>query len=219
MKSFRYPYTRVNQLQEPCKYTYTEFKGAVFLKSYFESRSPYLKSAISFSPGSVNNLMESVRASFASTDDQFPDESTILESSEVHIYDILGNLSKTFIVNGESVDSAKCLNKLVQRYEVSKKIYNVYGVGLSQGHGTYQNLNVYLTFGFILAFAYVQSHNLQYLSTLLKVCDLLISAIGEDVSMNSSEFPSNPHLTLGTLVEIELHLVNQVDPIEKWTGK
>jgi len=67
------------------------------------------------------------------------------------------------------------LLRLVQRFEVTKKIYYEYGPGFRKGRGDYKRLERYVELAILLAVAYRQSMNLQYLSTQIKLCDLILS--------------------------------------------
>lgn len=69
------------------------------------------------------------------------------------------------------------LDRLIQRFEVTKKLYTVYLPGFRKGEGAYDDLSVYRCFALALVLAYRQSHNLKQLNALLKVNDLLISLL------------------------------------------
>ena len=67
------------------------------------------------------------------------------------------------------------LDRLVQRFEVTKKIYETYPPGFRKGEGTGRSVRLYWLFALALCLYYTRTHQLKYLSTLLKVCDLLCS--------------------------------------------
>ena len=70
------------------------------------------------------------------------------------------------------------LDLLVQRFEVTKKIYESYPVNFRKGEGRCDIVRLYWLFALSLALFYCDTKNIKYLSSLLKVTDLLCS-LGE----------------------------------------
>jgi len=67
------------------------------------------------------------------------------------------------------------LDRLVQRFEVTKKLYEFYPPGFRKGEGTNRSARLYWLFSLALCLFYIRSNEIKYLSTLLKVSDLLCS--------------------------------------------
>jgi hypothetical protein len=67
------------------------------------------------------------------------------------------------------------IDRLVQRFEVTKKLYESYPYNLSKGEGNNDILNLYWLFALSLTLFYDSTKNIKYLSTLLKITDLLCS--------------------------------------------
>lgn len=67
------------------------------------------------------------------------------------------------------------LDRLVQRFEVTKKLYESYPSGFRKGEGINISVRLYWLFALVLCLFYSKSNEIKYLSTLLKVCDLLCS--------------------------------------------
>lgn len=67
------------------------------------------------------------------------------------------------------------LDRLVQRFEVTKKLYELYPPGFRKGEGTNRSVRLYWLFSLALCLFYIRSNEIKYLSTLLKVSDLLCS--------------------------------------------
>jgi len=63
----------------------------------------------------------------------------------------------------------------VQKFEVTKKIYESYPIGFRKGEGRNDIIQLYWMFSVSLALFYRRSKNIKYLSTLIKVSDLLCS--------------------------------------------
>jgi len=72
---------------------------------------------------------------------------------------------------GEMVRS--WIDRLVQRFEVTKKLYGNYMPGFRRGEGSSLSIGLYWLFGLLLCLFYARGHEIRYLNTLLKVCDLL----------------------------------------------
>lgn len=67
------------------------------------------------------------------------------------------------------------LDRLVKRFEVTKKIYDSYQAGFRKGNGENTSVRLYWLFALALCLFYVHTHELKYLNSLLKVNDLLCS--------------------------------------------
>lgn len=67
------------------------------------------------------------------------------------------------------------LDRLVQRFEVTKKIYEFYPPGFRNGEGGNTSVRLYWLFALALGLYFARSNKIKYISTLLKVCDLLCS--------------------------------------------
>ena len=67
------------------------------------------------------------------------------------------------------------LDRLVQRFEVTKKLYASYPPGFRKGEGANTSVRLYWLLALSLCLFYAQTRNLKYLNVLLKVNDLLIS--------------------------------------------
>ncbi|MDD2892315.1 MAG: hypothetical protein PHF20_00170 [Halothiobacillaceae bacterium] len=67
------------------------------------------------------------------------------------------------------------LDRLVQRFEVTKKLYEAYPSGFRKGEGCNTSVLLYWLFALALSLFYARTGGLNYLSALLKVCDLLCS--------------------------------------------
>ena len=72
------------------------------------------------------------------------------------------------------------INHFVQRFEVTKKLFTRYDKGVRRGLSQSDNFEIYIIFSLILSIIYIQSSNLKYLNTLLKICDLMTSLISEN---------------------------------------
>jgi len=90
------------------------------------------------------------------------------------------------------------LDLLVQRFEVTKKVYESYPVNFRKGEGRNDIVRLYWLFALSLILFYCATKNIKYLNTLLKVTDLLCSL--DEKSFNQNIPPQG--LSLILLVEI-----------------
>lgn len=67
------------------------------------------------------------------------------------------------------------LDRLIQRFEVTKKLYEGYFAGFRKGYGKNNIIENYLLLGVILEVAYIKNNKIKYLNTILKICDLITS--------------------------------------------
>ena len=67
------------------------------------------------------------------------------------------------------------LDRLIQKFEVTKKLYSLYPKGFKAGKGKTNIVRLYWMFSLLLSLRCVEKQNVKYLSTLLKVNDLLCS--------------------------------------------
>lgn len=83
----------------------------------------------------------------------------------------------------EKTDSEKkiWLDRLVQRFEVTKKIYEVYLPGFRKGQGDNKSIILYWLLSLALCLEYSKTKNLKYLNCLVKINDLLTSLPSEDL--------------------------------------
>jgi len=79
-------------------------------------------------------------------------------------------------LNGKDDRAIKIwLDCLVQRFEVTKKIYEYYPIGFRKGTGRGNIVYLYGLFALSLSLFYISTKSIKYLSTLLKAIDLICS--------------------------------------------
>lgn len=96
-------------------------------------------------------------------------------SEPVTTLDLLHALIAVQLTNIQVANTKVWLDRLVQRFEVTKKIYESYPPGFRKGEGANTSVRLYWLFALALCLFYARSNEIKYLSTLLKVCDLLCS--------------------------------------------
>lgn len=116
--------------------------------------------------------------------------STLTINAPVSILDLLHALVAVQLIdsNGLNADVKVWLGRLIQRFEVTKKLYEFYPAGFRRGYGTSLSIRLYWLFALALCLSYSSSNEIKYLSTLLKVCDLLCSL---PTNMLQEQIPAN----------------------------
>jgi hypothetical protein len=99
--------------------------------------------------------------------------------NEVDTESLLSCLILNQLRNKNNRSIKKWLNLLIQRFEVTKKMYKTYQKGFRTGKGREDNVRLYWMLALLLSLCYIETHNAKYLSSLLKVSDLLCSLSNE----------------------------------------
>lgn len=225
-----YPYTATNRLQEPHAYMYSPYGGVDFLHGYVEDRLERLRAlgASSDLPcGAEEARLHAVLHGLLAGQGDFPPSGIDLPfgTPEVtqcrsdaprHLFSLEEPVETTALLEmllyrllnsaggGEGMAEASLwLDRLLQRFEVSKKLFAEYLPGFRKGAGACDDVALYQRFALVLALAYAHRNGLQHLSTLLKVNDLLLSVPAEYWSGCS-------HHSLVLAVAVELHAVQRL---------
>jgi len=200
----KYSYTASNRLHKPHAYMYSPYGGEAFLQSYVADRLERLL-LLNASTGTDCTAAEAradaVLRTLLNVDGDFPIsrlaelmsvpnvtadfESKIVFPASfpnvepINTSDLLDSLLNSFLDFSLEGDDGSAplqwLDRLLQRFEVSKKLRGSYLPGFRKGEGADDDVGLYRQFALVLALAYAHQQELQYLSTLLKVNDLLLS--------------------------------------------
>jgi hypothetical protein len=192
-----YLYTQLNRLDEPHNYMYTPFGGEAFLQAYRTDRQAAIcriAEAVNTHGDDVYDAAVQAFLQSAGWDGErlsSPSKPSVLVvSSGGNANAELSQLSLAAAVDTEclleallatQLDRAKdrlikeWLDRLVQRFEVTKKLYATYPPGFRKGEGANTSVRLYWLLALSLCLFYAETRNLKYLSALLKVNDLLAS--------------------------------------------
>ena len=96
-------------------------------------------------------------------------------AEHVTTLDLLRALIAVQLTNAHVVNIKVWLDRLVQRFEVAKRLYEFYPPGFRKGEGASTLVGLYWLFSLTLCLFYARTADIKYLSTLLKVNDLLCS--------------------------------------------
>jgi hypothetical protein len=96
-------------------------------------------------------------------------------SDKVVTKNLLISLLNSQLNNGDKSLIKYWLDLLVQRFEVTKKLYESYPINFRKGEGGSNDIQLYWMFALSLTLFYYDLKSTKYLSTLLKTTDLLCS--------------------------------------------
>lgn len=106
----------------------------------------------------------------------------------VSTLDLTQSLIAVQLLNIQDANTKVWIDRLVQRFEVTKKLFEAYSPGFRKGEGSNAEVRLYWLFALSLSLFYARSSEIKYLSTLLKVSDLLCSL---PVHMFEGEVPEH----------------------------
>lgn len=150
-----YPYASGDLLEQRNTYFYAPFGGAAFLDAWRRQRAGALR-AMSALPAAATGARE-------------PGPGGV----DALLEDIHRSLTATRIPPGEPMPA---LNRLVQRFEVSKRLHGEYDANWRPTDAAdYRYMERYIRFAEILDLAHERTGALPYLNALLKIVDTLAS--------------------------------------------
>lgn len=116
----------------------------------------------------------------------------------VHSENLLVSLLDSQVNCGDQKLIKFWLDLLVQKFEVTKKIYHHYPINFGKGLGPNDSIEVYWMLVLSLSLFFSSTKNIKYLNTMLKISDLLCSLDTNTVFRN---IPKN-HFALVLMVEL-----------------
>jgi hypothetical protein len=156
-----YEYSRGNLLEKRNTYFYTPFYGKAFLKAWRHSRQLAIAELPEAQP------LEFKKVLFHH------------ESEDVINTDRLLNYLGDLLSEGESEPSEykwALINRLVMKFEVSKRIYQYYTKDFQPvNKAGYKHMELYVQFVAVMSIAYQKTAGLPYLNVMIKCIDTLIS--------------------------------------------
>jgi len=211
-----YEYTSTDRLISPHKYMYTKYLGSDFLECYINDRLEFLKYFSSLNSSNkackidvalcnlanefINNKSESLNLTLENID-------SLKSVTEIDTYKLIKYLIHNLVSKTNNHHHKEWIDFLLQRFEVTKKIYEGYHKDkLRVGLGKNNLVNLYWVFSVLLVLIYYQTANLKYLSTILKVNDLICSL-------------DESHLALVPKNGMDLVLLNEIDFVKQISGK
>ena len=124
--------------------------------------------------------------------------SSFKSANIIHSESLLISLLDSQVNDGDQKLIKFWLDSLVQKFEVTKKIYHHYPINFGKGLGSSDSIEVYWMLILSLSLFFSLTKNIKYLNTMLKVSDLLCSL---DENIVFKKIPAN-YFTLVVLVEL-----------------
>ena len=154
----QYLYASGDLLDQPNTYFYSEYGGRAFLQAWRRQRSEGARDE-SKSVTTANGSEKDSAQAMSQTD-------LLLESVYRH-----------FRSEGDAGEIRSVLDRLVQRFEVTKRLHGEYGPNWRPVDPMdYRRMERYVRFAEILHLAYQSTGGLPYLNALLKVMDTLTAS-------------------------------------------
>ena len=175
----KYFYTSENRLIKKHSYMYADFLGISFIREYVKDREERIKNLkhnlnIHCESDNLNTLKKRIK-NFVCQEKTI--EISNFKNKEIIEFDILLDSIAREIYYEEYIKVKKWIDLIVQRFEVSKKLFTFYGKNLKNGSGDYSLLLRYIKLSLLLTYLYKVENNIQHLSTVLKLNDLILSTI------------------------------------------
>jgi hypothetical protein len=153
------------------------------MAGYLDKLAPSIRVKVeSFLPTAVMQEQQgrfnpSDQAARAEGDAEFPGLEDIREAENIKTLSLIKNLLAVLGSRGDQQlgDVKNWIDKLVQKFEVTKRIYTAYPSIPKKGCGAYDNMTVYALLALLLALFFGRTKNLKYLNTVIKLNDLLCS--------------------------------------------
>ena len=101
---------------------------------------------------------------------------------------LLDTLFASILLDVNNINNKIWLDRLVQRFEVTKKLYEEYLPGFRKGRGQNNLIKLYWLFALVLSIYYAETNQIKYLNTLIKVCDLITSLPFKDLTRDIPKF-------------------------------
>tara|TARA_Y200000002_G_scaffold354350_1_gene334538 strand:+ start:152 stop:766 length:615 start_codon:yes stop_codon:yes gene_type:complete len=201
----KYQYNGTDLIDERQDYMYSKFEGEDFIDAYLENRLTFLNSSLlqAVSVETIESKVVTELEKFLELDRESKLENDVgLLCTKCFLL----NIAKSFLLGDK--EKAICnLDLLVHRFEVSKKIYPFYESTVKSGSGSDREYILYLLLGLVLAYSYIKTGDLQHLSTLLKIVDIIIS-IKPRIKLEHAEFGIFEVLVLSEVNLVERLNVN-----------
>jgi hypothetical protein len=195
-----YSYAAVDRLREPCTYMYTPFEGADFVRAYHQSRAEVLDriartldgqphagvvaaagtlaaslATAGVFEGAARRLVESLPATPVVPAGRAP----LLPTRQAAVETVEFLDAMVVTLGGGSAELGSepryWLDRLVARFELTRRVYQRYDAKLRGGAGAPDNLALYAKCGLIFALGEQRLGGLKLANVLLKIGDVLAS--------------------------------------------
>lgn len=169
-----YPYTSENRLISHNSYMYSAFSGYAFFGDYVGDRRAFLSDA----PSDLSDRkFLSMLPGLLHLRDDTTHPAPLSECDPVRRVQTNRLLMRLLIdvKNERNSHWADWLDRLIQRFEVTKKLYQAYQPGFRKGVGSCTDPALYVAFSYLLTMQCLSRPHLKTINAMLKVNDTLVS--------------------------------------------
>lgn len=179
-----YVYAQGDLLNCRNSYTYTDFHGDLFMKDWRENRELSLASL----PTSTRYIEGDQKRSYIDNEG--------IKHSESLLLCLAGQLQAT-----NKDPDVILLSKLVQRFEVTKRVHEYYGSNWrAVDNSAYTSMHLYILYAEVMMQAYQHFDRLDFLNVTLKCIDSLIALKSKLSDIDGGH--------LAHLIEVELSVID-----------
>ena len=196
-----YEYTEVSRLDFPHNYMYSPYLGEELITAYFSDRSNILSliqlnqvhseydnlDLYFYFEAKLILLKLFSKVGFEMNDDlneptQFINKAFKLKSLKsfninecIDTEVLLSSIIFSQIKFKEKKLTKEWMDRIIKKFEVTKKLFNEYPSNFQRGEGSANNIRLYWLLALSLSLYYANTKNLKYLSSLMKLSDLICS--------------------------------------------
>lgn len=201
-----YIYTETNRFEKPHNYMYSNVNQKRYISDYSKDR--VIRSKKYFDEKCEKIFRKSYGKLFHENINYFLEKNTqkfdyFSMQEKINTSELLKYLAP-IIFEDRLAEVDFFVSKLLQRFEVSKKLFTFYSSDIRNGEGDSNDIEIYARFALCLSLAYQKTGHLQYLSSQLKLLDIILSLKPEIVKHKC------PSLLIAILVDIELYSINKL---------
>ncbi len=211
-----YQYTESNLIENPAHYMYSSFEGISFIEDFKKSRKAFLENSIipnldisvELNPF-MGEIYKSLSPCLTSPIEGLNITDLSIEAAEIDTEDSISTedlISHLIASNLSSIQNDKhdLENRLIQKFEVTKKVFNSYEKGMGKGRGDFKDPYLYIIFSIYLVSKYLIKENLKLLNTILKVNDI-IASVG-----NTNKFEGYPYQLVNLSFNLEIKFLEKL---------
>tara|TARA_B100000579_G_scaffold25171_1_gene17723 strand:+ start:18325 stop:18882 length:558 start_codon:yes stop_codon:yes gene_type:complete len=151
-----YKYIKNHDWDTPINYSYCRYEGRKFIQAFFDSR----KDSINFLDKVINQ--SNIKYNFSNLSND------IKEGTQT----ILSNILKDIKSGINVLDK---LNFFVMKFEINKRIYEIYNNKSKKGEGDFSNVINYILLSVCCLEFYYRCRKIKFLNTSLKINDIIIA--------------------------------------------
>jgi hypothetical protein len=170
-----YEYSKGNLFDKPESYFYSQYFGSEFLSSYLAVRHKKLSDLMTNQKQVLEPSYHRLKFLTYYTDE------TDYKFIDNHLNTC--DLLIRRLLDKHTEDFEYIFKRLIQKFEISKKLNDQYSSKDLKPTGDNRNILVYILFGLVLIEIYSKTEKLKYFNALLKLSDLLCSVVDEESLM------------------------------------